>query len=171
MAVVLNGSGWMQQARLTASDAVPNANLGFSVGISGNTVMLGRNTSNFLGGFGPGAAYVFIRSGSTWSQQQKLPPPGGAVDDFFGFTAAVSGDTILVGAYQDDQAGLNAGAAYGFVRSSTSWSLQSKLTASGAAAEDDFGIAVSVSGDRAVVVPIWPTTTSMALTPALPTST
>jgi hypothetical protein len=99
--------------------------------------------SNFTG-----AAYVFTRSGTTWTQQQKLTASDPASNDLFGVSVSVSGDTVVAGAYGKSG---SQGAAYFFTRSGTTWTQQQKLTASDAATNDLFGISVSVSGDTVVV--------------------
>ena len=99
----------------------------------------------------PARAYVFVRNGTTWTQQQKLTASDGAFDDFLGFSVSVSGDTALVGAWQDDDNGSNSGSAYVFLRIGTTWSQQQKLTDSDGADEDRFGYAVSIIGETALV--------------------
>ena len=95
---------------------------------------------------------MFVRSGTTWTEQQKLLASDGAAGDYFGFSVSVSGDTVVVGASLDDTpGGVDAGSAYVFVRSGTTWTEQQKLLASDGAAGDDFGYSVSVSGDTVVV--------------------
>ena len=86
-----------------------------------------------------------------WLQQAKLTADDDAAGDQFGNSVAVSGDTAVVGAYANDDGGSTSGSAYVFVRSGTTWSQQAKLTASDAAAGDQFGYEVAVSGDTAVV--------------------
>ena len=99
-----------------------------------------------------GAAYVFVRSGTVWSQQAKLTAGDATRDDFFGGSVALSSDTALVGARLDDgPGGVDQGSTYVFVRNGTVWSPQGKLTASDAAAIDYFGDSVAVSGDTALV--------------------
>src|SRR6266508_458911 len=145
---VRSGTGWSQQAKLTASDAASGDRFGDAVGISGNTVVVGASDA----ASDAGSAYVFVRSGTSWSQQAMLTASDAAVFDLFGRALAVSGDTAVIGAPSDDtDAGPNAGSAYVFVRSGTSWSQQAKLTASDAAAFDFFGAAVAISGDTVVV--------------------
>ncbi|HZU04807.1 MAG TPA: FG-GAP repeat protein [Chloroflexota bacterium] len=134
----------VQQAKLVASDGAAGDFFGLSVALSadGNTALVGADGKN---GF-QGAAYVFVRSGTTWSQQQKLTAADGAVFDNFSLSVALSGDgnTALVGAYGKNG---QQGAAYVFVRSGTTWSQQQKLTASDGAAGDQFGGSVALSGD------------------------
>ena len=93
---------------------------------------------------------MFVRSGTTWSEQAKLRASDLASWDRFGISVALSGDTALVGAYTDDDGGTDSGSAYVFVRSGTTWSEQAKLTASDAAAQDHFGNSVELSGDTAL---------------------
>ena len=147
---VRSGTRWSQQQKLTASDAAPNDDFGLAVALSGDTAVVGAIGDDDAGR-DSGAAYVFVRSGTRWSQQQKLTASDAASNDLFGISVAVSGDTAVVGAYADDDAGGDSGAAYVFVRSGTRWSEQQKLTASDAAAGIRFGNSVAVSGDTAVV--------------------
>jgi hypothetical protein len=98
-----------------------------------------------------GSAYVFARSGGVWTQQQKLVPLDGAADDGFGVSVAISGDTAIVGAFEDDDAGTESGSAYVFVRIGGLWTEQQKLVASDGLADDRFGISVAMSSDTAIV--------------------
>ncbi|HET7541491.1 MAG TPA: FG-GAP repeat protein, partial [Polyangiaceae bacterium] len=86
-----------------------------------------------------------------WVEQQRLTANDGAASDFFGKALAASGDTLLVGAYGDDDQGIDSGSAYVFVRNGGTWSLQQKLLASDGASGDAFGYAVALSGDIALV--------------------
>ena len=83
-----------------------------------------------------GSAYVFMRTGTTWTEQAKLTASDGAAVDEFGVSVAIAGDTIVVGAWQDDDNGANSGSAYVFTRTGTTWTEQAKLTASDGAAGD-----------------------------------
>jgi hypothetical protein len=141
---VRNGSTWSQQQKLTAADGQAGDQLGWSVSINGDTAVVGAPGVSGR----RGAAYLFVRNSSTWSQQQKLTAADEQAGDLFGYDVAVSGDTALVGAE-----GVNGfqGAAYVFVRSSSAWSQQQKLTAADGQAFDEFGISVSVSGDTALI--------------------
>ncbi|MCG7850787.1 MAG: PEF-CTERM sorting domain-containing protein, partial [ANME-2 cluster archaeon] len=103
------------------------------------------------GGSCSGSAYVFTRSGTTWTEQQKLTASDPAVNDLFGNSVSVDGDTIVVGVLFDDDGGSLSGSAYVFTRSGTTWTEQQKLTASDATAGDHFGCSVSVDGDTIVV--------------------
>jgi hypothetical protein len=144
-AYVFTGSGstWSQQAKLTASDGAASDSFGFSVAIAGSTAVVGADTKNSSAG----AAYVFTRSGTTWSQQAELTASDGAASGFFGYSVALSGSTAVVGAVGSNR----TGAAYVFLRSGSTWSQQAKLTASGGIAGDEFGYSVALSGSTAVV--------------------
>ena len=146
------GTTWTQQAKLTASDGAASDNFGYSVAVSGDTAVVGAHNDDTRGGVDAGSAYVFTRTGTTWTQQAKLTASDGAEGDFFGVSVAVDGDTAVVGAYGDDtRAGTDRGSAAVFVRAGTAWALQAKLTTSDGAAGDYFGASVAVSGDTAVV--------------------
>src|SRR6266508_1118040 len=145
---VRSGTGWSQQAKLTASDAASGDRFGDAVGISGNTVVVGASDA----ASDAGSAYVFVRSGTSWSQQAMLTASDAAASDPFGLSVVAVSLTTEVGAISDDtDAGPDAGSAYVFVRSGTDCSQPAKLTASDAAAFDFFGAAVAISGDTVVV--------------------
>jgi uncharacterized protein (DUF2345 family) len=141
---VQSGSTWVQQAELAAADAARGDEFGLSVAISGSTVVVGAPYKHSY----KGAAYVFVRSGSTWSQEAELAASDRARGDLFGIPVALSGDTAVVGApYKHSR----TGAAYVFVRSGSTWSQQAELTASDRARLDLFGTSVAISGPTAVV--------------------
>jgi hypothetical protein len=149
---IRNGTVWTQQQKLTASDGAGNDQFGRSVSISGDSAIVGAYFDNTAGGLVAGSAYIFTRSGTVWTQQQKLTASDGAATDQFGWSVAISGDTVIVGAHNDDTAGgTDAGSAYIFTRSGTVWTQQQKLTASDGAGNDQFGRSVSISGDSAIV--------------------
>ena len=148
---VRSGTTWTQQAKLFASDASPIDRFGNTgVAISGATVIVGSLQDDDAGS-NSGSAYVFVRSGTTWTQEAKLTASDAAAEDAFGALVGISGDTVVVGSVLDDDAGTNSGSAYVFVRSGTTWTQEAKLTASDAAAEDAFGALVGISGDTVVV--------------------
>jgi hypothetical protein len=143
--------GWTQQAKLTASDAAESDRFGYSVSISGDTAVIGAVADDHPGGVNAGSAYVFVRSGGVWTQQAKLTASDAAASDRFGHSVSVSGDTAVIGAVWDRDAGEMSGSAYVFVRSGGVWTQQAKLVTSDAAGGDSFGNSVSVSGDTALV--------------------
>jgi len=147
---VRSGNSWIEQAKLTPSDAATNDYFGYSVAIDGNSAIVGAY-GNGDNGFSSGSAYVFMRSSNSWSEQSKLTASDAAANDYFGHSVAIAGDYALVGAYLDDDDGVNSGSAYVFVRSGNSWTEQVKLTASDASAEDVFGSSVAIDGDYTIV--------------------
>ncbi len=146
------GSGWTFEATLTATGGAAFEDFGYSVAISGDTALVGARSDDVGANADQGSAYVFTRAGTTWTQQAQLIATGGAAGDQFGSSVALSGDTALVGAVNDDVgASVNQGSAYVFTRSGTTWTQQAQLTATGGAASDQFGNSVALSGDTALV--------------------
>ena len=171
-----SGVTWSQQAYLKASNTGATDGFGVSVAVSGDTVVVGANgeDSSTTGvnsvpdesAVDSGAAYVFTRSGVTWSQQAYLKASNTGAGDFFGQSVAVSDDTVVVGAYLEDSSttGVNSvpdesagdsGAAYVFTRSGMTWSQQAYLKASNTGASDNLGYSVAVSDDTVVVGAFW----------------
>ncbi len=171
---VRNGTNWAQQAYLKASNPGAGDGFGFSVSIYSNTIVVGAiwESSNATGVNGnqannsamyAGAAYVFVRNGTNWTQQAYLKASNTDMVDLFGARVAVSGDTIVVGAIgessnatgvngnQADNSFAGAGAAYVFVRNGTNWTQQAYLKASNTGADDNFGTGVAVAGDTIVI--------------------
>jgi hypothetical protein len=143
---------WSQQAKLTAADAGNVDIFGVRVAISGDTALIAaRRDDDDVNGVDSGSAYVFIRSGTIWTQQAKLTANDAEAGDLFGYNVALYGDTGIVTAAMDDDKGLNSGAAYVFSRSGTNWTQQAKLTAADGAADDVFGWSVSLSGNTALI--------------------
>jgi hypothetical protein len=145
-----SGTNWSQQATLTASDAALSEKFGFSVSISGDYAIVGAYGDDD-DGTNSGSAYIFERSGTSWSEQVKLTAADGGESDMFGYSVSVSGDYAIVGAYGDDDNGSDSGSAYIFKRDGTSWSQQAKLLPADGAGGGDFGISVSISGTYAIV--------------------
>jgi uncharacterized repeat protein (TIGR01451 family) len=150
---VRSGTSWTEQQRLTAPDGTFGDGFGNAVALSGDTLVVGAEKANGPGGADAGAAYVFVRSGAVWSLQRKLIAPDGAALDAFGWSVAVSGDTVAVGADFDSvPAGAYAGSAYVFTRTGTEWSLPQKLVAPDGAAEAFFGASVALAGEDTLIV-------------------
>ncbi|GJM25097.1 MAG: hypothetical protein DHS20C16_15120 [Phycisphaerae bacterium] len=147
---VRDGASWNQQAKIIADDGASGDGFSFSVSLSGDTLVVGSVNDDDLGS-SSGSAYVYTRSGSVWSEQAKLTASDGATSDNFGVSVSIDGDTTVIGAVSDDDGGTSSGSAYVFTRTAGVWTEQDKLTAGDAAAEDQFGFAVSVNGDTAVV--------------------
>ena len=147
----VNGS-WNQQAQLTATVGAANDRFGGSVAVNGDTVIVGAPQNDVGANADQGSAYVFTRSGTTWTQQQQLNSTGGAANDNFGGSVGISGDTVIVGAYLNTVgANTNQGSAYIFIRNNTTWTQQQRLTAADGAANDNFGYSVAISNNTAIV--------------------
>ncbi len=144
-----SGTNWIAQEKLTASDAGDDDEFGFSVALEGDTAVVGAFGDSHAGGMEAGSAYVFVRDGTEWTEQAKLTANDAAPVDHFGFSVAISGDTVVVGAQLDDPS--NSGSAYVFVRSGTTWTQQAKLVASDAKAAALFGGHVAVEGNTALI--------------------
>ena len=149
---VRSGTTWTFQQKLQAGDGLAGDNFGLSVSVAGDTVLVGAPLHDGAVGADSGAVYVFVRSGTMWTQQQKLVPADEEPGQNFGMSVSLSGETALVGSHLDNTpAGFGAGSAYAFVRSGTVWTQQQQLVAPDAAVGDQFGISVSLSGDTALV--------------------
>ena len=118
---VRDGDAWREQAKLTADDAAPSDRFGVSVGIEGDTVIVGSLLNDAGGTKDAGAAYIFVRDGNTWIQGAKLIAPGKKKGDHFGAGVATTGKIAVVGAPLRAENGLGAGAAYSFVNVDGVW--------------------------------------------------
>ncbi|HEX5009552.1 MAG TPA: hypothetical protein VFY71_04050 [Planctomycetota bacterium] len=143
---VRNGSSWMQQGKLLAADPGQNDNFGYSVAVYGDTAIVGARQDHIGSETQAGSAYVFVRSGTSWSQQAKLIASDATHADFLGSSVALAGDLAVVTAAGDDDTALNAGSAYLFFRSGTVWAEHGKLHSVGASSSAFFGMCVSLSG-------------------------
>ena len=143
-----SGSSWDEQAILSPADAAAADYFGFSVAISGDTALVGAEYKQVGDNGGQGAAYVFTRGGSDWTQQAKLVAGDGAAGDQFGNSVALEGGTAVVGAYY---AGGGQGAAYVFTADGASWSQFQKLTDADPVTNEHFGSSTAISGNTAVV--------------------
>jgi len=151
-------SGWAdmtQTAELIASDGAAGGGFGYSVSISGNTVVVGA-VEHGIGG--PGAAYVFTEPASGWvdmTQTAKLTASDGAAGDALGWSVCISGSTVFVGAAKATVGGnSNQGAVYMFTEPASGWAdmtQTAKLTTSDGKAGDNFGYSVFISGNTVVV--------------------
>ena len=147
------GPNWTlttQQQKIQASDKELNDFFGTAVAISGDTVIVGAWKES-PGAAAAGSAYIFTRSGTTWTQQAKILASDLERNDSFGDSVAIDVDTVVVGARYEDTGDTSAGAAYIFTRSGTTWTEQSKIQASDAEAQDQFGMTVGIYGDTVVV--------------------
>ncbi len=157
MAYVFEKSGatWTETAQLTASDQQADDEFGYSVAISknGSTIIVGAHNED-TGGTNAGSAYVFQKSGATWSEQAKIQGSDTTTHDSFGSVVDISsdGNTAAISADAHDGGAANTGAVYVFTRSGATWTQHSKLLASDKAADDDFGEGMSMNDNGDVLV-------------------
>ena len=145
-----------QTAKLTAPKGTANDEFGVSVSISGNTLVVGADSPYNVNT--RGAAYVFTEPASGWAntaQAAELTASDGTANDFFGYSVSISVSTVVVGAW-GTTVGANSqqGAAYVFTEPAYGWANMTqtaKLTASDGAANDYFGVSVSISNNTVVV--------------------
>ena len=141
----------IRELKLVAKDGAANDSFGASVGISKDTAIVGAVWDDDMG-TDSGSAYVFVRGDDgTWSQQAKLLAPDGKENDAFGFSVDISEDTAIVGATNASENGVAMGAAYVFVRTGSEWKLEAKLLPSVGATDDQFGFAVALDGEIAII--------------------
>ena len=153
-----NGAAWVEEAKLTASDAAAGDHFGISVAVAALNVLTGAGETAVVGAFGDddsgsvsGSAYIFRYNGAAWVEEAKLTASDAAAEDQFGVSVAVADETAVVGADLDDDNGSFSGSAYIFRYNGAAWVEEAKLTASDAAAGDQFGVSVAVSGDTTLV--------------------
>jgi hypothetical protein len=144
----VNGN-WVEQAKLIAPDGLANDHFGNSVSISGDYAIVGapNGTGDW---FLQGAAYIFVRSGTSWSLQAKLNASDGIIGDYFGTSVCINGDYVVVGTPSDDGQFAGEGSAYVFVRNGVNWSQQSKLVATLPGPDINLGYSVGISGEYVI---------------------
>lgn len=163
----------VQTDYLKSPDPDASDRFGHAVAIDGNTAVVGVPFEDGVGGLDSnptsnglsdaGAAFVFVRTSSGWAEQAYLKPSSRSIDDSFGDAVAIDGDRVVVGCPGDDSGAtgvggnssdngtLDAGAAWVFVRSGSTWSQEAYLKASNTGASDRFGEQVAIHGDLIVV--------------------
>ena len=147
---------WKQQAYLKGGDSPSESDFfGTGVAISGDTIVVGAMRGNL---FNPldvsnrnGTAYVFVRNGETWTQQQQLTASDAAPSDVFGFSVALQKDTLVIGAPEESSVANQSGAAYVFTRDGTSWTQSAKLKPKNPVEASLFGCAVALDNDTLIV--------------------
>ncbi|MBM9502708.1 FG-GAP repeat protein [Leptospira sp. 201903071] len=184
---------WEQEAYLKASNAETGDWFGYSVAISGDTIVVGAyfessNQTSVTNGApasadntagGAGAAYVYHRTGTTWTEEAYLKASNAEAGDSFGYSVAINGDTIVVGAIGEasnqititngavasaDNSAVGAGAVYVYKRTGTNWAEEAYLKASNAEAGDSFGFGVAVNGDTIAVGAIGEASNQITIT-------
>ncbi|HEY0100054.1 MAG TPA: lamin tail domain-containing protein [Pyrinomonadaceae bacterium] len=141
---------WSEQQRLQASNAQFSSHFGSAISISGETMLIGA-ASTYFNGVESGTAYIFTRSAGVWRERQQLQASDAALNDDFGASVALSGDTAIIGAPTDKNSAGFAGSAYVFTRSADVWDEQQRLQASDASSGDHFGQSVSISDESVLI--------------------
>ena len=154
---------WKSQAIIKAPNAAIRDWFGWAVAIDSDTAVAGAyedggkgdeaQQGDNLGRLtdGPGAVYIYVRTGKDWAEQAKLKSEDNALSDRFGFSVDIDGDTVIIGSPHDDDAGENSGSVYIFERAGDTWKETFKIVASDAAAGDKFGWDVGLERGTAVV--------------------
>jgi hypothetical protein len=145
---VRSGNTWSFQAKLTLPPNHRGEGFGNAAAVSGDTALVGSFNDSSSGIDGLGSAYVFVRSGTVWSFQQKLVPPDGVPGGNFGTSVALDGGTAAISApYDTGRPGITerVGSTYIYVRSGSGWIILQKLVPSDAGPGDAFGFGTAVS--------------------------
>lgn len=146
-----DGTNWSSVQRLTASDAASFDYFGSAVAIDGIWAVVGAPEDDDKGS-NSGSAYLFQYNGTSWVQKQKITAADGASYDRFGSTVAILGNLVVVGASEKTTSGYSsAGAAYVYRYNGTQWVQMQRLFAADGAVYDDFGAAVCIDGNTAIV--------------------
>jgi hypothetical protein len=147
---VRSGGDWTLQQTLAASDSSPDDRFGDSVALRGDMALVGAPLNDAAAN-DAGSAYLFARSGDTWTQRQQFTPSAGSEGDSHGSCVALSQDVALVGAAFDDLCDTDAGSATFWRIETRPWGTGEKLVASDGSASDEVGWSVAISGDTALV--------------------
>lgn len=145
----LDDGNWVEEAKLLASDGLPGDGFGYAAAISGDYAVVGAYARDDLG-FYTGAAYVFQRAGTTWTQQVKLLPFDVGPGDEFGYSVAIDGDVVVVGTPAYDYVRPDVGAVHVFHRNGGSWEFANLLVAPDGLDGDRFGYSVAVDDGRLI---------------------
>ena len=147
-----NGSTWSEQQKI--QQTAFGSNFGHAVSIVGDTLLVGSNNTDGSNADGT-KAYVYTRSGTTWSLQQKVDPSQALENDFFGYQKTMKLDKsnnnqFIAGAYTEDETNSDEGAVYIFNRSGSSWTETQRIVPSDKATNSKFGVSAAIAGDYAI---------------------
>ena len=143
-------TGWVQHQKLTANDAESGDQFGTALAVSGDYVVVGAPRKDGVGR-NSGAAYVIRRQGTEWVEQAKLLASDENRADYFGVSVAIDGDTVLVGAYRNNEPLADCGAVYVFERTGENWNQTARLTAPDPDSFAYFGFSVGLDADTAII--------------------
>lgn len=147
----LDGDAWVERARLTGTGTVSSDRFGYSVGISGDRVVVGASDVDLPLMSLNGAVYAYVYDGMTWVEQPRITASDTSSASHFGISLELDGDTLAVGARLDDELGQNSGAVYTFAWESGGWVETQKLHQGDFGVLDEFGYALSLEGDRLAI--------------------
>jgi hypothetical protein len=144
------GTNWVFQQKISPADVADQDVFGRWLDIDGDTLVASSPWDD-ENGRNSGSTYVFRRDGLSWTEQRKLTAPDPAEGDEFGRGVAIKGDLLVLGAFNDDDKGKDAGSAYIYERDGIGWRLARKIYARDAAPGDYFGQDVAISGQTVLV--------------------
>lgn len=144
------GTRWEQIAKLTVAKPASGDLFGRALALAGDTALIGAYGDRD-NGVNSGAAYLFEATDAGWVERAKLKADDGGSDDRFGSAVALDGGTALIGAYRDDDRGVDAGSVYVFTASEAGWKQQAKLSAADGSDLGFFGFSVAIQGDTALI--------------------
>jgi hypothetical protein len=147
----VGGTDWIEQQILEPVDGFSNDEFGSSVSLYGEYALIGSPKDDDYAP-GSGSAYIFKRTGSSWTQYSKLLPlDGGSNGDYFGESVSLYNHSALIAKKLDDENGLNSGSAYVFRLEGASWIQEAKILPSDGEPSNVFGFSVSIYGDYALI--------------------
>jgi hypothetical protein len=145
-----DGTYWVPLEKITASDGAAYDAFGYSVAVDSNIIVVGAYYDGDAGA-GTGSAYIFENIDGQWVETAKLTASDGAAYDYFGYAVACAGTQVLIGAYGDDDNGSYSGSAYVFEKIDGAWIQTAKIVPDDGIASANFGRAVSISSNSALI--------------------
>ncbi len=145
-------NGWNYFTKLTDATGAGGDAFGYSVCINGNYAIIGSYNDDVGANSNQGSATIFQYNGTSWVQMQKVTDPTGAANDLFGSSVSISGNKAIIGSPRDDFGGqTDKGAAIAYQFNGTNWVFLQLLQDLAISSNDQFGFAVSMSGDNLIV--------------------
>ncbi len=141
---------WVLNQKIIVQDGEPNDWFGWSTSLDGNFILSGSPYNDNWGN-DAGAVYVFSYNGQIWIERQKIVTIDAGPGNYFGWSVSLDLPNALIGAYRDDDNGLESGSAYIYHFNGFAWLMKQKLTAFDGASNDWFGWSVSLDGSNAVI--------------------
>jgi hypothetical protein len=145
-----DGTEWVQQQKLVAPDGAPDDRFGATLALYGNRLLVGAWLDDDKG-FNSGSVYSYHFNGSMWVLDQKLTASDGHAGAFFARYIGLTRNVAVIGAWHDNEKGVNAGAAYIFRYNGNEWVETQKLLPADLGPGDEFGWAAAMYGDVAIV--------------------